>query len=200
MVDLVGEESRRFFTAVCQGLDRLQVAYEIAPRLVRGLDYYVHTVFEVVHGGLGAQDALAGGGRYRISPPGSKAPLDGVGFAAGMERLLMARESLGQKAQARGNADVYIVALGEAATGSALELAQQIRRSSVELRVLAGAGSRSLKAQMRQANREGARWALILGDNELAAGTVVCKDMAASQQETVGRDSLLAWLGAKARA
>lgn len=197
MVDLVGEESRRFFAAVCRGLDRLQVAYEVAPRLVRGLDYYVHTVFEVVHSGLGAQDALAGGGRYRIALPGAKAPLEGVGFAAGMERLLMARESLGLKAQARGNAEVYVVALGEAATVAALELAQEIRHSPLELRVLAGAGSRSLKAQMRQANREGARWALILGDNELAAGTVVCKDMAASQQETVPRDGLLAWLGAR---
>jgi histidyl-tRNA synthetase len=197
MMDLVGEDSRRFFASVCRSLERLGVAFEIAPRLVRGLDYYVHTVFEVVHSGLGAQDALAGGGRYRISLPGAKAPLDGVGFAAGSERLLMARESRGLKAQPRGGAEVFVAALGDEATIPALELAQQLRRSDLGLRVLAGAGSRSLKAQMRLANREGVRWALILGGNELAAGTVVCKDMAASQQEVVRRDGLLAWLGAR---
>jgi len=194
MVDLLGEESRRFFAAVCRGLDQLQVSYELAPRLVRGLDYYVHTVFEVVHSGLGAQDALAGGGRYRIALPGVKRPLDGVGFAAGMERLLMARESLGLKPQPRAGADVYIVALGDNAVSSALELAQQLRRSDLGLRVLAGLGGRSMKAQMRAANREGVRWALILGDSELAAGTIVCKDMVASQQETLRRDALLDWL------
>lgn len=200
MVDLVGEESRRFFAAVCRALDGLRVPYEVAPRLVRGLDYYVHTVFEIVHGGLGAQDALAGGGRYRITLPGARAPLDGVGFAAGMERLLMARESLGLKAAPRNAADVVIVALGEEAGVPALELAQHIRRSVPGMRVLAGSGTRSLKAQMRAANRAGARWALILGSNELASGTVVCKDMAASQQETIPRAGLLDWLAARARA
>lgn len=199
MLDLLGEESRRFFAAVCRGLDQLQVAYELAPRLVRGLDYYVHTVFEVVHSGLGAQDALAGGGRYRIALPGLKKPLDGVGFAAGMERLLMARESLGLTPQARPGADLYIVALGDGAVSMALDLAQQIRRSDLGLRVLAGLGGRSVKAQMRAANRAGVRWALILGDSELAAGTIVCKDMVASQQETIPRETLQTWLAAKAR-
>ncbi|NLF18877.1 MAG: histidine--tRNA ligase [Lentisphaerae bacterium] len=194
MVDLLGDESRGFFAAVCRGLDQLGVAYELAPRLVRGLDYYVHTVFEVVHSGLGAQDALAGGGRYRIGLPGVKRPLDGVGFAAGMERLLMARESLGLKAAGRPGADVFIVALGDEAIPAGLGLAQALRRTDLGLRVLAGLGGRSLKAQMRAAHREGARWALILGDNELAAGTIVCKTMATSQQETIRRDDLVDWL------
>ena len=200
MVDLVSAESRDYFAAVCRGLDHLHVAYELAPRLVRGLDYYVHTVFEVVHSGLGAQDALAGGGRYRITLPGAKKALDGVGFAAGMERLLMARESLGLTAQAGAAADVFIVALGEVAGVAALELAQQLRRSTAGLRVLAGLGARSLKAQMRAANRAGARWTLIIGDSELAAGTVVCKNMAASQQESVPREAVLDWLVTAARA
>ena len=103
-------------------------------------------------------------------------------------------------AQAGAAADVFIVALGEVAGVAALELAQQLRRSTAGLRVLAGLGARSLKAQMRAANRAGARWTLIIGDSELAAGTVVCKNMAASQQESVPREAVLDWLVTAARA
>ena len=113
--------------------------------------------------------------------------------------LLMARASLGLVPQARPEADVYIVALGEAAGLAALELAQQLRRSAGGFRVLAGPGTRSIKAQMRAANRAGARWALIIGESELAAGTVVCKDMAASRQESVHREAVPDWLVAASR-
>lgn len=194
MLDLVGDESRAFFRAVCAGLETLGVAYELAPRLVRGLDYYVHTVFEVVHSGLGAQDALAGGGRYRIALPGGKTPVDGVGFAAGIERLLMARESLGLRPESRPGADVYVAALGDDAVAAALQVARDIRQAGLPLRVLADYGGRSLKAQMRTANREGATVAVILGDAELAAGTVLCRQMATSEQESVPRGELVAWL------
>ncbi|NCU21453.1 hypothetical protein EOM89_12220 [Candidatus Falkowbacteria bacterium] len=88
-------ESRAYFEEVCRRLDWLGIRYEIDPFLVRGLDYYVHTVFELTHAGLGAQNAVAGGGRYELLLPGETKPVVGVGFAAGMERLLMARESLG---------------------------------------------------------------------------------------------------------
>jgi len=183
MVDLLGPESRAYFTAVCAGLDALGVPYDVAPRLVRGLDYYEHTVFEVVHGGLGAQNALAGGGRYALYLPGIEKPVKGVGFAAGLERLLMARQSLGFAATPGPAADVYLASLGPRALAAALSLAQPLRRAG--WRVLAELGERSLKAQMRAANRDGVRLVLIRGDSEMDRGSVVVKDMAASTQEEV---------------
>ncbi len=194
MIDLVGDESREFFGRVCRCLDQLGVDYELAPRLVRGLDYYIHTVFEVTHSGLGAQDALAGGGRYSIVPPGATKPVDGVGFAAGMERLLMARQSLGVAVPPRAEADVYVVSLGEASVAPGLVLARDLRQAGLGLRVRAETAGRSMKAQMRTANRLGARLVLIQGESELAAGEVVCKNMASSEQVTVARAAVVAWL------
>lgn len=184
IVDLVGEDSRAFFRSVCASLDRAGIAYRVAPRLVRGLDYYVHTVFEVVHSGLGAQDALAGGGRYRIPLPGGRKTkyVDGVGFAAGMERLLMAREGLGVREPERARADVFLLHLGQAAVDQGLALAQALRRELPGVRVLADYTGRSMKAQMRTANRLGARLVLIRGEDELSRGVVVCKDMVSSVQ------------------
>lgn len=198
MIDLVCDESRAFFASVCSSLDQLGVNYELAPRLVRGLDYYIHTVFEVTHSGLGAQDALAGGGRYLIVPPGANKPVDGVGFATGMERLLMARQSLGIGQAPRPEADVYLVSLGETSVAPGLTLAQEIRRSDLGLRVRAETSGRSMKAQMRTANRLGARLVLIQGESELAAGEVVCKNMASSEQVTVPRAGVVAWLRSNA--
>ena len=194
MIDLVCDESREFFARVCAALDSLGVDYALAPRLVRGLDYYIHTVFEVTHSGLGAQDALAGGGRYAIVPPGANKPLDGVGFAAGMERLLMARESLGLGTKERAEADLYVVSLGSGTVDPGLRLAQEIRRGGLGLRVRAETAGRSMKAQMRAANRLGARLALIQGESELAEGVVLCKNMVDSVQTTVPRSGIVAWL------
>ncbi|MDX9980418.1 MAG: histidine--tRNA ligase [Lentisphaeria bacterium] len=194
MIDLVGDESREFFARVCRCLDQLGVNYELAPRLVRGLDYYIHTVFEVTHSGLGAQDALAGGGRYSIVPPGATKPVDGVGFAAGMERLLMARQSLGVAVPPRAEADVYVVSLGEASVAPGLVLARDLRQAGLGLRVRTETAGRSMKAQMRTANRLGARLVLIQGESELAAGEVVCKNMVSSEQVTVARAAVVAWL------
>lgn len=194
MIDLVGDESREFFGRVCRCLDQLGVDYELAPRLVRGLDYYIHTVFEVTHAGLGAQDALAGGGRYSIVPPGANKPVDGVGFAAGMERLIMARQSLGVAAPPQPEADVYVVSLGEASVPAGLVLARDLRLAGLDLRVRAETAGRSMKAQMRTANRLGARLVLIQGESELAAGEVVCKNMVTSEQVAVPRAAVVAWL------
>jgi histidyl-tRNA synthetase len=197
IIDLISEDSRQFFTRVTQGLQDLGVSFELAPRLVRGLDYYIHTVFEVTHPGLGAQDALAGGGRYRIELPGSKKPVEGIGFAAGMERLLMARASLGLQAQAKAEADVMILSLGEGALLPGLQLTQQLRQSRNDLRIKADFSGRSLKAQLRGANKAGARLALIRGDNELAQNIVLCRDMHSSEQESVPCDELTNWLNSK---
>jgi histidyl-tRNA synthetase len=190
MVDLICDESREFFSQVCRGLDELGVAYELAPRLVRGLDYYVHTVFEVIHSGLGAQDALAGGGRYQITLPGGKKPVDGVGFAVGLERLLMARESLGVNVQQRPEADVFIVNLGEEALFAGMRVAQELRRALPDLRVKNDLTGRSMKAQMRTANRIGARFTLIQGEDELRRNVVQCRDMMESDQAEIAANEI----------
>lgn len=195
IVDLLGDESRAFFQAVCQGLSDLGVEFELCPRLVRGLDYYRHTVFEVIHKGLGAQDALAGGGRYGILAPGTKQALEGVGFAAGIERLLLARASLGVKASSTATPDVYVISLGDELLGSGLALAETLRGEG--LRVLAETAGRSFKAQMRTANRLGVRWALIRGENEITAATVQCKDMTTSDQTEVAVADIVTWIRAQ---
>ena len=197
MLDLVGPESRAFFAEVCAGLDALGVSYAIEPRLVRGLDYYVHTVFEVVHHGLGAQDALAGGGRYIIRLPGTNRDMDGVGFAAGVERLLLARASMGRTATAGPDAEVFIAALGAPALPPALALAQELRTAG--RRVLCTLVARSMKAQLRSANKLGVPAVLILGEDEIRSGTVMAKDMNTSEQCSVARDQLDAWLDSRAR-
>ncbi|OGV69444.1 MAG: histidine--tRNA ligase [Lentisphaerae bacterium RIFOXYB12_FULL_65_16] len=195
MVDLLGDSSRAFFKAVCQGLEKLGLAHEIAPRLVRGLDYYVHTVFEVTHHGLGAQDAIAGGGRYAITVPGSSHPIAGVGFAAGMERLLMARESLGIKTGAVAATDVYVASLGEAMVNDGVLLASTLRRQGI--RVMAETTGRSIKAQMRTANKLGAGIVLLLGEQEKAKGVVTGKTMATGEQQEVPLTELASWVKAR---
>ena len=181
ITELLGEESRTFFAEVCRCLDEMGIAYQIEPRLVRGLDYYLHTVFEVQHSGLGAQNALAGGGRYAIALSGDEKLVEGVGFALGMERLLMARQSLNLAAAETPGCQVYIAAIGLQALAKALPLAQELRRSGI--RTLCETSGRSMKAQLRNANKVNAKFALIRGDTELEKGTVVCKNLQASTQE-----------------
>lgn len=195
---LLGEESSRFFKDLCAGLDSLGVEYTLDPRLVRGLDYYVHTVFEFTHPGLGSDDALAGGGRYQITLPGSNTPINGVGFACGMERLLLAREGVGLKAEPEAASDTYIVAVGDAAIAAGLNLAGELRLAGIGGRVRADFTGRSMKAQMRSANRSGARMVLILGESELADGVITCKNMSSSEQSTIQRSEICSWLKSQA--
>ena len=178
-------ESRAYFQEVCKRLDWLGIKYEIDPFLVRGLDYYVHTVFEITHPGLGAQNAIAGGGRYELTLPGESKPVIGVGFAAGMERLLMVRESL--NLPANGNEEepkcVFIAALGDAAEEFKFKFAHELRQAGIVAATeLAG---KSMKAQMRAANRANAACAVIVGDEELAKEVAVLKDLTASEQKEV---------------
>lgn len=183
ILDLLSPASQAFFAEVCAHLDAMGVAYEVSHRLVRGLDYYEHTVFELSHHGLGAQDALAGGGRYKIFLPGAKQPVEGVGYACGMERLLLAREALGVKSPVDLRPQVYVAGLGAAGVKAGLGIASGLRRAG--FRVLAETGERSMKAQMRAANRCEARLTIIVGDNELARGVAVVKSMAEGTQAEV---------------
>ncbi len=183
ITDFLGDRSREFFRGVCRGLELLKLDYTLEPRLVRGLDYYEHTVFEVVCEGLGAQNAVAGGGRYQIDLPGFSQPIAGVGFAAGMERLLLARQNLGLEMAAETPVEIYLVSLGDEALAQNLRLATALRRQGKG--VMMDLEGRGLRSQLRTANKLKVRYTYILGEDELARGVIVCKDMRSSEQREI---------------
>jgi len=155
---------------------------------VRGLDYYVHTVWEIVHSGLGAQNALAGGGRYRIDVGGRS--IDGVGFAMGVERVIASLEATGiTAAQFAPPPPVFIVSLGEAALNENLLLLQTLRQRGVACEM--ELAPRKVQAQMRRADKAGARMVIIRGDTELEKGTFVLKKMADGSQSEVELPELM---------
>jgi len=180
------------FDAVRRGLDALRIGYTVDPRLVRGLDYYTRTTFEFVDPGLGAQNAVAGGGRYDglLTELGGP-PTPSIGFAVGIERILASLARQGREAAGCGG-DVYVAALGEEAAAAALGLAQRLRRRG--LRAGVDLEGRSLKGQLRQANREGCRFAVILGSDELARGRATVKEMATGAQVEVGLEEVADYL------
>ncbi len=181
--ELLGAESCNYFRQVCQHLDNLGIEYIVEPRLVRGLDYYVHTVFEVTHDGLGGQDAISGGGRYEIVVPGAKKPLPGVGFALGIERMLLVLESLGKLTEETSLTDVFLVSMGEDALARNMVFAAELRAAG--LSVAMDYELKSMKAQMRAANKSGAKVALIVGESELENGALQVKNLITSDQSTV---------------
>ncbi len=184
----MGEASRAYLDETMRLLDRLEIPARINPLLVRGLDYYIHTVWELTHPALGAQDALAGGGRYRIEVGGRA--LDGVGFAIGMERLALALQAAGVTPDAAAaRPRVWLAAAGAAQTSDLLVLLQALRKRGVSAGMdLSG---RSMKAQMRAANRAGAPWVVIRGEAEASKGVYLLKDMAGGAQREMGLAELL---------
>lgn len=184
IIDHLCPECAEHFAAVRSVLDAQGVAYRLNPRLVRGLDYYVRTTFEVVSTDIGAQSAVAGGGRYDGLIRNLGGPdLPGVGFAIGMERVAMLLGA--NTAQAP---DFFLAVLGGNLLDEGLRLAQELRLAG-----LAGEcalAPRSVKSQLRQADRSGARFCLILGADELAGGVVQVKDMRRGGQESVARRDL----------
>ena len=185
------QESRDYFSSVCEALDALGVAYRVEPRLVRGLDYYVHTVFELTHPALGAQTAIAGGGRYELFLPGQNRPVPGVGFAAGVERLLLARQSL-DKAETEAGAKVYLIGLTPETRVANLALANRLREAGI--RTALELEERSFKAQMRGANKSGAAFAVIRGSDEAAKRVAVVKNMAGGEQIELPEAELFEYL------
>ena len=183
------------FARVLELLKRFGVAYEEQPKLVRGLDYYTGTAFEVVAAGLGAQDAVAGGGRYNgLSQELGGPILPAIGFAIGEDRLL---EVLPQDLGQGSGFKVFLAALGEPARDQAFHLMQELRQRRVAAEMdLEG---RSLKAQMTQANRYGAAYAVILGDRELETGEAQLRRMADGEQEKVTLKDLTSLLAARAQ-
>ncbi len=181
-IEFMSDASRSYLDQVIQALEAMEIEVVVNPRLIRGLDYYVHTVWEISHSALGAQDALAGGGRYEIAL-GKKA-IPGVGFAIGFERAIMALEACGITAgQFVPQGGIWLVSLGEAALAENMKLARALRakgmRCGMEL------DAKSMKAQLRKANKAGAEKAIIRGDDEISKGTAIVKNMAdGSQEET----------------
>jgi histidyl-tRNA synthetase len=172
------------FEAVKTYLTDRGIEFEVKPRLVRGLDYYMRTTFEVTHGNLGAQNSVLGGGRYDglAESLGSSVHSPGIGFSIGEDRLVMTVDQAGDSAL-----DVFLAPLGDAALRHAGELARELRRGGVSVEVMAGG---KLKRAMELANKLGARFALILGDDEIAAGEYSLKDMASGEQRRVRREEL----------
>ena len=174
------EDCAKHFTGLRGYLDAAGIEYEIVPRLVRGLDYYTRTAFEIVSGELGAQNALAGGGRYDglseiLGGPAAPA----IGFAVGLDRLAMILSETRGQADRRGP-ELFLAWMGEAAFHKALEIARQLRRGGYYCYIDFGEGS--LKSRMRMANKLGARHVLIIGDNELARERYAVKRLADSEQ------------------
>ena len=187
IADFLDDDSKAHFAAVCAALDACGVQYEINPRLVRGLDYYTRTTFEFTHGGLGAQNALLGGGRYDgLSEMlgGPKAP--GIGFAMGLDRLILTLQA-GQTETALTLADAFVAPLGENLNAPALALARDLRRQG--LRIELGDGGFRLKKSFELANKL-ARNVILLGEDEHASGILTVKNFATGEQTKIPRDQV----------
>jgi histidyl-tRNA synthetase len=190
IVDRLCTDCKAHHEAVIAGLEALGVPFEPAPRLVRGLDYYMRTTFEFVHNGLGAQSALGGGGRYDgLSEAIGGPPLPGIGWALGVERTLLALEAEGVGIAADDRLQVFVVPLGSAAKAWAVQTVGQLRSAGVASDL--AYGDRGLKGAMKAADRSGARWAVVVGDRDLEAGVVQLKDLSNGEQTAVPLPDLL---------
>ena len=191
--DYLDEESRQHFSALCALLDAAGVAYEINPRLVRGLDYYTRTVFEWVTDQLGAQGTICAGGRYDslVEYLGGK-PTPAFGFAIGLERLL-ALVQTGTAEIPPVNPHVYLVLNGQQAVAHGMVFAEQLRTALPGLRLQTNCGNGSFKSQFKRADKSGAGIALVMGDDEVAEGTVILKSLRQeADQETLSQQLVVA--------
>jgi len=190
IADSLDEESKQHFATVTAALDEAGVTYTRNHRLVRGLDYYTRTTFEFTHGGLGAQNALLGGGRYdglSEAIGGPKAP--GIGFAMGEDRLVLTLQAIETGSTEKSHA--YIAPLGEAMNPAALRLARELRRAGLTVEL--GEGSFRLKKSFEAAEKT-ARRIVILGEDELASGILTVKEFATGTQTKVPRAELRQFL------
>ncbi|MBO5852476.1 MAG: histidine--tRNA ligase [Clostridia bacterium] len=189
VIDFLCDECKAHFEAVKGYLDAMEISYKVNPRIVRGLDYYTRTVFEFVSGDIGAQSTVCGGGRYDglLENMGGQAQ-PGLGFAMGVERLLMVLESQKAELPEPRLCDIYIAPMGEAAALKAAVLCKQLRDEGFE----AGTDivGRGLKAQMRFANKLGAKYTLVLGDSEIESGKARLKCMANGEETEVDINAL----------
>jgi len=187
IADYWTEDDKTHFSTVQQLLNDLNIPFEIDNQMVRGLDYYTRTTFEFISSNLGAQDAICGGGRYDglVETLGGK-PTPAMGFAAGMERILM---SMGDDIINQNQHSVYLINLVHSAHGQALSIANELRRLGYD--VLTDTLRRSLKAQLRDANRVGVVKAIIIGEDELKNKTVQIKDLSSGEQIEIAKNALI---------
>lgn len=199
LIDFLDAESASHFETLCNTLRAAGVVFEINPRLVRGLDYYGQTVFEWVTDQLGAQGTVCAGGRYDglVEQLGGK-PASAIGFAIGLERLIALLEAGGALPDVPAP-DAYLVAVGDAAVTQSLLLAESLRDQLPELRLISHCGGGSFKSQFKRADRSGARWTLILGDEEVAQQTIGIKTMTTGEQQTLPWSELGAFLATNHR-
>lgn len=185
--DHLSEDDLAHFNSVLSFLDTLEIPYIHDKKLVRGLDYYTHTTFEITSSALGSQDALCGGGRYNglVEQLGGDAT-PAIGFAAGMERLMLVLENL----EIDLHPDIYLVLLGEKVISSGIKLAHTIRMET-EKSVILEPSRRGMKAQMKEANRKQVKWAILLGENEMDSGIVQVKDMKTGEQKDVPLEKVI---------
>lgn len=190
VIDSLCDDCRTHFESVTDGLSRIGAEIEIDPRLVRGLDYYSKTAFEILAGELGAQNAICGGGRYDYLGEAVGGPhVPGVGFAAGLDRVVITAEGQGAVLDDGDRLDAFIVTASEDASPDAAVLAHVMRGAgiAVDMDMI----SRSMKSQMKYASSIGARYVCIIGPDELAANSVTVKDMDTGEQETMPRFDVL---------
>lgn len=192
LTDYLTEYSAAYFTKVKEYLDRLNIPYEVDPNLVRGLDYYNHTAFEIMStaSGFGAITTLCGGGRYNglvEDIGGPDAP--GIGFALSIERLLLALEAEGVALEEQDQLDMYVVVMGEAAKAKAVELVSEFRANGISADM--DYADRKMKAQMKTADRQGAKYVIVLGETELEEQAVNVKEMETGNQEKVAFTELV---------
>ena len=193
LLDYLDDESREHFNQLCSLLDAMGVKYEINPKLVRGLDYYNKTVFEWVTSALGAQGTVCGGGRYDglVEQLGGHAT-QGVGFAMGLERLVLLVQEVNKEITLPQAVDLYLVYAGEGTTLNAFQIAEQIRTELPQVRVMTHCSGGKFQKQFKRADKIEAKYALVIGESEVQAKTVVVKDLRnGAEQITISQADLI---------
>ncbi len=192
--EYLDDESKQHFSGLCELLDAAGIQYQVNERLVRGLDYYNRTVFEWITESLGAQGTVCGGGRYDglVEQLGGK-PTPAVGFAMGVERLVLMMETL-EQTDVRAAVDVYMVTAGEGTLAAGMTLAETLRDQLPNLRVMTHFGGGNFKKQFKRADKSGAAVALILGETEVLEQTVTLKDLRGGEQKTVAQADITSLL------
>jgi histidyl-tRNA synthetase len=196
LMDYLDEESKEHFCGLCERLDRLGIQYRVNPRLVRGLDYYNRTVFEWVTDSLGSQGTVCAGGRYDglVEQLGGKST-QGVGFAMGLERLILMLQALELDKNVAPVVDLYVTSMGDSVEDYAREVGEQLREQLPLLRVQSHCGGGNFKKQMKRADASGAAMALVLGENEMNEQQVSVKYLREDRpQVTMQRDDLVTYL------
>ncbi|CAI1660674.1 Histidine--tRNA ligase [Serratia quinivorans] len=189
--EYLDEDSKAHFEGLCELLAQAGIPYTINERLVRGLDYYNRTVFEWVTSSLGAQGTVCAGGRYDglVEQLGGRAT-PAVGFAMGLERLVLLVQAVNPEFKAAATIDVYVISSGAGTQSAAMQLAERVRDAAPQLKLMTNYGGGNFKKQITRADKWGARVALILGENEVAAQQVVVKDLRSGEQETLAQSEV----------